>query len=108
MGGMKHKKGPPRGSAKRVGLPRFRQEQWSRWLELVADGEVWPDTFQQWQAESDAMAERLRRTGLEVVWVDLDAEQFAVWCQSRGYRNDREARNRFAAERIGNIPPPSA
>ena len=100
----KQRHGPPRGSAKQVGLPRFQKEHWPRWLEIADDRETWRTTFEEWQQEVEARAGRLREAGLEVVWIDLEPESFLVWCKSRGYDNDAEARNRFASEKIGNIP----
>ena len=102
----KHRHGPPRGSAKRVALPRLQREHWPRWLEIAQDRESWKASFEEWQDEVEARAERLKRAGLEVVWIDLEPEPFIAWCQSRGYPNDAESRNRFAAEQVGNIPPP--
>ena len=98
--------GRPCGSAERVALPCFQKEHWPRWLEIADDRESWPATFEEWQRESNDRAERLSRAGLEIVWVDLEPDSFAAWCESRGYENDAEARNRFAAEQVGNIPPP--
>ena len=99
--------GAPRGSAKKVGLPRYRPEHWPHWLETVSDRGEWADTHANWQREAEALADRLRRAGLEVIWIDLEPDEFSRWCKARGYPNDREARSRFAAERIGNIPPPA-
>ncbi len=96
----------PRDSAKKVALPRLHELHWPRWLEFAADRESWPATFDDWQGESNDRAERLRRADLEIVWIDLEPDSFAAWCQSRGYATDAESRNRFAAEQIGNIPPP--
>jgi hypothetical protein len=93
-------------SAKQVGLARFRAEHWPRWIETVDDRATWDETHAQWQQNVQAMAERLHRAGLEVIWVDLEPESFAAWCRERGLRNDAEARSRFAAERIGNLPGP--
>jgi hypothetical protein len=104
----KHKRhGPPRGSAKQVALPRFRREHWVRWLEIADDRENWKATFEEWQQEVEARAGRLRQAGLEIVWIDLEPESLSEWCRSRSYKNDAESRNRFAAEQVGNIPPPS-
>ena len=94
-------------SATRVGLARYRKEQWHRWLETVDDPAGWEGTYEAWQQHAEEMAERLRRAGLEVIFVDLDADEFVQWCRSRGYKNDSESRSRYAAEQIGNIPPPS-
>jgi hypothetical protein len=88
-----------------VALPRVRDEHYARWLEIAADRESWAPTFDASQREAEARAERLRAAGLKVVWIDLQPDSFTSWCQSRGYENDAEARNRFAAEQIGNIPP---
>jgi hypothetical protein len=104
----KHRRGPPRGSAKQVALPRFQREHWSRWLQIADDRDVWPATFDDWQREAVDRAARLSRAGLEIVWIDLEPESLSAWCQSRGYSNDAESRNRFAAEQVGNIPPSSA
>ena len=104
---MKPKKRRPGASAKQVGLARFRAEHWPRWLETVDDRENWEQTHAQWQQSAVAMAARMQRAGLEVIWVDLEPEVFAHWCRDRGLLNDAEARSRFAAERIGNLPPPA-
>ena len=95
-------------ACKKVALPRYRRDQWARWLETVDDREAWKATYEAWRGEAEAMAARLLRAGLEVTWIDLEVEAFSEWCESRGYANDTEARNRFAAEQIGNIPPATA
>ena len=97
---------PPRGSAQRVGLARYQAEHWPRWLETADDRDHWEKSHRDWQAHAQEMAERLRRAGLEVVWVDLEPDSCAAWCHARGIRNDAEARSRFAAEQIGNLPKP--
>ena len=102
----KHRRPKRSGSATKVGLVHYRKEQWGRWLEVVDDRETWQDTYEEWQREAEAAANRLRLAELEVVWVDLDPDLFSQWCKVRGYKNDAEARSRFAAEQIGNIPPP--
>ncbi len=91
---------------KQVGVARYTKEHWPRWLEIVDDRDNWEDTFEEWERRAKDMVSRLRLAGLEVVWVDLEPDSFSRWCRSRGYRNDGEARSRFAAEKIGNIPPP--
>ena len=91
---------------KKVGLARYRKDQWQRWLDAVDDRQVWEESYDRWHRQAEVMAERLRRAGLEIVWVDLDVDEFTAWCESRGYRNDGESRSRYAAEQIGNIPPP--
>ena len=103
----KQQHGLPIGSAKKVALPRFQREHWSRWLETVDDPETWKETFEEWQQETEERAGRLRQASLEVIRIDLDPDQFSEWCESRGYANDAEARNRYAAEQVGNIPPPA-
>jgi len=106
---MSHK-GSGRGrtnSSKRVGLARYRKEQWQHWLESVDDRESWQETYEAWQQHTEEMAGRLQRAGLEVIFIDLDADQFTQWCKARGYQNDSEARSRYSAEQIGNIPPPA-
>lgn len=92
--------------ARKVGLLRFQKEHWGRWLELADDRENWESSYEEWHRAAEAMAGRLLRAGLEVIWVDVDPEQFAHWCRQRGYLNDGESRSRYAAEQIGNIPGP--
>lgn len=93
--------------AKKVGLPRFRRDQWPRWIAAAADRDRWEATFDEWEQSAAATADRLTRAQLEIVWVEIDFDEFAAWCQARDYANDGEARNRFAAERIGNMPVPA-
>jgi hypothetical protein len=85
-------------------LARYRAEHWPRWLEIADDPDAWEETHQEWQTNASAMADRLQHAGLEIVWVDLEPDSFAEWCRTRGLPNDSEARSRFAAEQIGNLP----
>jgi hypothetical protein len=101
MGG-KAGPGPPK-SAKRVALVRFRAADWPRWQATAADPERFAEPFEAWRAGAEAMARRLERAGLEVVWIDLDPDRIAAWCRSRGYANDNEKRFQYAAEQIGNV-----
>jgi len=94
-------------AAKQVGLAQYRKDQWDRWLAVADDRDQLEETYEEWQEYAEGMAKRLRRAGLEVIWVDLELDEFTAWCQSRGYRNDGESRSRWAAERIGNMLDPS-
>jgi hypothetical protein len=88
-------------------LVRYRRDQWERWQEVASDAEQWDATYDAWLAAEQARADRLRRAGLDVIWVELDVDEFTRWCQSRSIVNDQEARLRYAAEAIGNLPPPA-
>ena len=105
---MKHGKHRPgtRGSSKKVGIARFRAEDWPRWLATADDAAEWNSTHAEWLQNAAAMAERLSRAGLEVIWIDLEPESFSEWCRARSISNNAEARSRFAAEQIGNLPAP--
>ena len=94
--------------ANKVGLVRYRKEQWTRWLETVDDREKLEKTHEEWQRKAEAMADRLKRAGLQVIWVEVVPDEMARWCAARGYKNNAEARSLFAAESIGNIIPPQA
>jgi len=94
--------GSPR-SSKRVALPQYREDQWNRWLETVDDPQVFEPGFDRWQAGARAMAGRLERGGLEVIWIELDPDRITEWCKSRNYPNVNEKRFQFAAEQIGNV-----
>ena len=98
MGSPKSRKPPPR-----VALPRYREEHWERWLETVSDRDLFVAGFTEWQRSAEAMAERIRRSGFEVVWIDLDPKVIDSWCRSRGYSNTSEKRFQWAAEQIGNV-----
>ena len=102
--GSKHRKQP--FVAKKVGVARYSKVHWARWLEIVDDRDNWEDRFEEWEAKANEMAARLQQAGLQIIWVDIEPESFSAWCESRGLSNDGEARSRFAAETIGNLPSP--
>ena len=93
----------PRKPPPRVALPRYRAEHWTRWLETASDRGLFAAGFTEWQRGAEAMAERIRRSGFEVVWIDLDPEVIDAWCRARGYSNTSEKRFQYAAEQIGNV-----
>ena len=97
----------PRNTATKVALASFRPEDWTKWLETVDDRERWEANHADWLRAATASAKRLEQAGLEVVWVQLEPETFRQWCLARGLRNNAEARSRFAAEQIGNLPSPA-
>src|SRR5687767_12361703 len=94
--------------AKQVGLVRYKKEDWERWRQSVDDGDLWEETFEEWQQKAEAMAARLRAAGLKIVWVDVAPDQISRWCEARGLKNNGEARSLFAAESIGNVRPTDA
>jgi hypothetical protein len=94
-------------SSKRVGLVRYHESDWARWLELVDDPDKWEESYAEWSRNSQQAADRLARAGLEIIWVDVDPDEFSQWCRGRSIQNDSEARSRYAAEQIGNLPKPS-
>jgi hypothetical protein len=83
-----------------MGIPWYRREDYPRVLDIMADRDSLPPTFEVWrklagQVESDA-----KRRGLVVVRAVIDPDTFVAWCRARSLNVDANARVRFGNEAV--------
>jgi hypothetical protein len=81
-----------------VGVPWYKRADYKRILEIMADAEKLPLTFDKWQKLAEQLEAAQKRTGMTVVRAHLDPEKFVAWCAANGLDVDSHARNRWASE----------
>ncbi len=80
-----------------VGVCWYREEQWERLKEIVADPESIEDTFQRWKADAEKSVTELTATGLNIVKVSVDTEDMLRWANEKKRPLDSAARAAYAA-----------
>jgi hypothetical protein len=71
-----------------TGIPWYRRDNYRRVLEVMADHEKLPTTFDKWQGRAEMAERQLKREGQLVFRVPLDADEFAQWCRGNGHATD--------------------
>lgn len=79
-------------------IPWYRREQYADILRIMADSDLLPATFDQWQARAEQAVALIQREGGTPVFVEIDATTFPAWCRIRGLNIDAEARHLFVAD----------
>jgi hypothetical protein len=84
--------------ARRIGLPWYRREDYSRLREMMSDRHNLAPTYDQWLAAAENNESVGRQAGLEIVRVMIEPEAFARWCAEKGMEPGSAARTGYAAE----------
>jgi NhaA family Na+:H+ antiporter len=83
-----------------VGVVWYRPEQWARMREVVADPERLEATYEQWLKVASKAFKDLSNLGLQVLKVEVDADEFVLWCKLNGLPLDGAARSQFVTEKV--------
>lgn len=83
---------------RRVPLPWYRAEDYETLRVRFADGGKLPERYEAWQFATEQVEQVVQRSGVEVVRVTIEPDDFLAWCERVGLPSDGAARSRFAAE----------
>jgi hypothetical protein len=91
--------------ARRIGLPWYRREDYSRIREMMADRHNLASTYETWLAAAENNETVGRQAGLHVTRILIEPEAFAQWCAEKGMEPDSAARRDYVAEKHSqNVP----
>ncbi|MEX2298370.1 MAG: hypothetical protein WD715_13220 [Dongiaceae bacterium] len=91
----------PRMPSRAIGIPWYRSEDWPAIRRVMIDGDRLPARYEDWLHRAEHTREQFAAAGDIVEKVYLDPVDFADWCRARDLNIDSAARNRFAAEFVG-------
>lgn len=81
-----------------VALPWYRRADYPRILQIMADADQLPVTYDKWLGRAEQMERHLARQGHATMRVNIDPDQFVAWCAASGQNIDNRARSLFASE----------
>jgi hypothetical protein len=81
-----------------AGISWFEREDYPRILEIMADADVFPPTYEAWTKKAEHDQRRTEAAGFTVVRVIIKPEEFIAWCTRNDMAVDAKARTAFAAE----------
>ena len=81
-----------------VGIAWYAREDYGRVLDVMADADLMPETFQEWHERAFEVEGQLKARGFHILRVPLRPEPFVAWCRASDVTADADARCRFAAE----------
>ncbi|MGB3044158.1 MAG: hypothetical protein WBB98_13325 [Xanthobacteraceae bacterium] len=74
------------------------REDYRRILDVMADADLLPATYEKWRYRADRLERDIQRSGGIAVRAKIDPDAFVSWCTARGLNVDADARNQFAGE----------
>lgn len=80
-----------------AGIPWYEPENFDRLRSMFEDGNKLHGTYEEWRVAAESSRKNLESRGVRVVCVNIDPDQFPVWCRDNRMNLNAEARNRFAA-----------
>ena len=83
---------------RRVALPWYRADDYETLRARLADGGKLPERYETWRVATEQVEQVVQRSGVEVVRVTIEPDDFLAWCERVGLPSDGAARSRFAAE----------
>jgi hypothetical protein len=88
------KKGP---TVQAIGIFWVKPGDYSRYLEICADREKLPATYEKWLYSANKGVETLQRQRVPVYRAVVDLDQFIAWCNAKGLAIDSKARLEYAS-----------
>lgn len=81
-----------------IGIGWFNREDYPRILEIMVDAEIMPPTHGLWRDAAEAQEMRAKDSGLRVIRVRIEPDQFLAWCADAGLPANAQARMAYASE----------
>lgn len=81
-----------------TGIPWYEREDYRRVLEVMADADLLPPTYEKWRYKADRLERDIQRLGGIAIRAQIDPDAFVRWCAARGLNVDADARSQFASE----------
>ncbi len=79
-----------------IGVCWYKEEQWERLKEIVADPEGIEDTYKQWKVDAEKTINELRNNGENVKKVSVDTEKMLLWANENNRPINGETRSEYA------------
>ncbi|AVE59968.1 MULTISPECIES: hypothetical protein [Citrobacter] len=73
------------------------QEQYDSYKKVLTDAWVLPENYRDWLIRFNQMVERYENSGIQVIKVEAEADEFASWCLSNVRDTSTKSCNDFAA-----------
>ncbi|AYL65685.1 MULTISPECIES: hypothetical protein [Citrobacter] len=70
--------------------------QYDSCKEVLTDSWVLPDDYRDWLIRFNQMIERYERSGIQVIKIEIEPNEFSVWCLSNGCEISTKSCNDFA------------
>jgi hypothetical protein len=83
-------------SRKIIGVPWFTLETYGACRFQMADKDILPLDFLEWQDSADERIAEIEEAGQSAFKVRIDPARFPIWCRERGLAPDARARQRYA------------
>ena len=76
----------------------YKEEHYSRLLDLFDDAELLPKTYGDWLARAEEKKAEVEAAGDQVMKVFIDPETFPEWCAEKNMAKDANSRAELALE----------
>jgi uncharacterized membrane protein len=83
---------------KTVAVAWYARKNYPRVLKFMEDAHLLPSSYDQWRARAERLVRQTEASGVRVIKVDVDPEEFVAWAKARGLKADANARVEFANE----------
>jgi hypothetical protein len=80
-----------------MGLAWYAREDYPRILEIMADAQTLPATYEKWLKLAEEIERGMMSQDHVVVRAVIDPDEFPAWCAARGLNVDADGRKRFAS-----------
>ena len=80
-----------------TGMVWFQPENYERLAGMFEDHAGISSTYEEWFYAAECRRQELEKSGVRVLRVDLDPDEFPAWCKSVGMRLNAESRKAYAS-----------
>lgn len=77
-------------------IPWYQRTKYDRLRQISVDGEKLHATYKGWLRAATALESRMKESGADVHRVEIDPEDFVLWCEENDLSTDAHARTLYA------------
>jgi len=91
----------PASMTRKVALPWYSREDYSKILAMMADPHSFASTYEQWLMAAENNERVAEQAGIEIARVAIEPDAFARWCAVRDRVPDSAARMEYVSQARG-------
>lgn len=82
----------------KLGIAWYSKDEWDDWILSVPDGDLFEDSFDEWESFAEQRCQELEIQGHSVRKIPIKLQKFLEWCRTNARPPDANSRSVYICE----------